>query len=633
MWILWTALALAAPETPERVGTPEHVETWRSAIDWTHATTEVSQWLSGYLQVDTVNPSGNEADGARYLASIAESEGLEHRIYDHGNNRASFAAWVRGSGEGGKPLCLVSHIDVVPAELDRWSFDPLSGQISDGMIYGRGALDMKGMGIAELATAVWLHRLGVPLERDVVVLAVADEEVDGMGMVTMLADHWDDIGCDTLLNEGGLGVRDAIFDGQVVHGISVAEKGNLWLRLIAEGKAGHGSRIEEGEAPGRLLEAMELLDRKYDHRYSIGPELRELLRRAGEHEGGFAGMVLKSKVLSNLLVKPKLMDASGTRAIMTNTLHLTGMGGAKNVNVLPSEVWAQYDCRLKPGVSPEEHLARLQEITDGLEGIRWEVLASKAANSSSWETPFFETIAHYATEDRPDGVAGPILSPGFTDSIFARPYGIDAYGYEPFVLSEEQILSMHGHDEAIPVSELGEGTRRMLSMVLDFAGTEEPARGIGLAVARQLATIEPGTTPDGFHEEVMIREMVRASAPAAQRPHVDAMNTARLRDWLETSTSIGEPELRLVLLANDTQLQQRMLDQLADNLDTDWAKRAYARLLDRMSVDAGTAQPFGTVGWCRDGTWTPRVDHPGHVNASRAEMMLPALPPCGESDE
>lgn len=450
------------------VETPAQVVTWRDGIDWSAAGDEVAGWLSGYLQVDTVNPVGNEMDGAQFLHRLADDEAIEHQIFDHGGNRASFLARIPGSGSE-KPVCLLSHIDVVPSELENWTHDPLSGAIEDGKVWGRGALDMKGMTMVQWGAMVWLSRLQVPLTRDVILLAVADEEIGGMGMRTLIADHWDGIDCGVILNEGGIGIQDALFPGQDLHPISVAEKGNLWVRLVASGPAGHGSRIEPDEAPGRLLEAMERVAREYRSDLTIGPELVELLRRVGAHKGGIYGAVLRSKPLRNLLVKPKLKAIAGTRAVITDTLHLTGMGGASSVNVVPSEVWAQYDSRLRPDSSPEAQLAKLQKITAKLPGIRWEVIESKSGNGDSWDDPFFEAIAHYAVEERPQGVAGPVLSPGFTDSIFARDVGVRSFGYVPFVVTQTDAQRMHGHDEHVSVENLRDGTRVLFSLLADFA--------------------------------------------------------------------------------------------------------------------------------------------------------------------
>ena len=214
-----------------------------AAVDWSAAGKEAVSWLSAYLQVDTTNPPGNETRGAEFLKAILDKEGIASEIIEFAPGRGSLVAHLPGAGPE-KPLCLMSHIDVVTAEVARWTpgRGPLSGVIADGFVWGRGALDMKGQGILELAAMVQLKRQKIALKREIVLLAVADEEVDNSGTRFLIEKHWDRIGCSHLLNEGGIGIRDVVYPGQTVFGVSVAEKGLLWLKMTARGKAGHTGR-------------------------------------------------------------------------------------------------------------------------------------------------------------------------------------------------------------------------------------------------------------------------------------------------------------------------------------------------------------------------------------------------------
>jgi acetylornithine deacetylase/succinyl-diaminopimelate desuccinylase-like protein len=465
---------LVAAFASEPTATPPHVLAAREAVDWAAVTDEAAGWLSDYIQIDTVAPPGNERDGAVFLADILRDEGFTTELVDHGDNRASLIARY-ATGSTKRPLCLLSHIDVVPSEPDRWSRPPLSGAIEDGHVWGRGAIDMKGMGIMEVAAAVQIARAGLPLDRDLVVLAVADEEVAGLGAKTLAADHWDRIDCVVILNEGGLGQRDALFEGQVVHAISVAERGALWVRLVAEGEPGHGSVFADQEAPTQLLAAMERVARKYQPKTVLSPPIVEMLERIGAHKGGLVGGILRSGLGRQLIVKGQL--AKSNPSLVQTTVHLTGMSGASSTNVVPSEVWASYDCRLLPGVEPEELLAELEELTADIDGVRWEVLSAFASNSSPWDDPAFERLAHYAVEGEPDGVATPLLSPGFTDSLFLRPVGAKAYGYIPVIVTAEERATMHGDDERISLQNLERGAKVIHSWVLDVAGTGDPGLG------------------------------------------------------------------------------------------------------------------------------------------------------------
>lgn len=463
---MWWCLAAWAAEPLE---TPARVAAARDAVDWAVAGEQAAAHLSEYIRVDTTNPPGHERRGVDWIAGILASEGIPSEIVDHGDDRASLIARLPGNGSG-SPLCLLSHVDVVTAEPASWTRPPLSGDVADGYVWGRGALDMKGMGIVELETVLWLKRNAVPLARDVVLLAVADEEVDGIGMKALVA-QWDRIGCSHLINEGGLGLEGALFDGQVLHAVSVAEKGIAWLKVTATGMPGHGSVPDPRvEAPARLLAAMEAVDRGYRARPHVDPAMRELLRNAGRERGGIVRTILGSRVLTGLFVRPRLMGDPTTRAAITDTVHLTGMAGANMPNVVPGAVWALYDCRLLPGTTPAAMVERIERLVRDVPGITVELLDGFESNRSPVDDPLYARIAHYAVEDRPGHVAGPLLSVGFTDSLYARPLGVHAYGYVPFVVDAIQADTMHGNDERVSVENLREGTRRLYSIVVDFAG-------------------------------------------------------------------------------------------------------------------------------------------------------------------
>jgi acetylornithine deacetylase/succinyl-diaminopimelate desuccinylase-like protein len=467
--ILASTLSYAKPMAPAPL--PAHVAKARQQVNWEEAGAEAVETLQQYLAVDTVNPPGNEARGVEFIGQVLDQESIEWESVELSEGRSSLIARLQGSREE-PPLCLMHHIDVVDSEPERWENPPLSGALIDNEIWGRGALDMKGMGVLELMTFVWLKRLNLQLKRDVILLAVADEEVDNLGAKQLFSDeHWKTIGCSHLINEGGLGIKDAFFEGQTLQAISVAEKGVMWIRMYAEGGAGHGSVQQDDEAPGRLVEAMALIASKRA-KPTIDPIVYSLLAEAGKHKGGVTGFIMGTKPLASLLVKPKLMDKAPTRALLTNTVHLTGTGGASAPNVVPSEVWAQYDCRLLPGVDPQEQLSKLQEWTADIEGIRFEILHENPASQSPIDDLLYRSLARYAVQGRPESVAVPALSVGFTDSLFARERGVHAYGYLPFTLTRDEAETMHGHNERVSVENVHQGLQILFSAVVDFAGYE-----------------------------------------------------------------------------------------------------------------------------------------------------------------
>ncbi|MFO0598186.1 MAG: M20/M25/M40 family metallo-hydrolase [Myxococcaceae bacterium] len=441
------------------------------AIDWNASGDEAVQLLSRYLQVDTTNPPGNETRGTEFIAAELRAAGLESTTWEFAPGRGSLMARLKATGTPEeKPLCLLSHVDVVSAEADQWPKDaqPLSGAIKDGFVWGRGALDMKGMGAIELMTMVLLARHHVPLKRDVILIAVADEEVANGGMHDVVDHHWPELDCGVLINEGGIGLPGILFEGQTVFPISVAEKGVLWLELVAKGEAGHGSTPVPGRAPGKLIDAAAKIQAREPKR-TIHPALYELLARAGAQHGGFSGFVLNHPSLVDGLVTGKLMAVPPTRAAITNTCQVTGFQGRGSApNVIPSQVSAIVDCRVLPSSSGDEVLAELRALLGP--DIEVKVLQREPATESPWDDPFFEALERHLTHGRPDVVVGPALSPGFTDSNLARPKGVKAYGLVPFEINSELLGTMHGKEERVPVKEVKRGLEVLFRSVVDAAG-------------------------------------------------------------------------------------------------------------------------------------------------------------------
>jgi acetylornithine deacetylase/succinyl-diaminopimelate desuccinylase-like protein len=471
-------LAACVAHAPATHAAPQGLEPLFAAVDWSKAGDETVQLLSDYLKVDTFNPPGNETRGAQFIAKKLEAEGIASTLVEFAPGRSNLTARLEGRVHD-KPLCLLSHTDVVTAEAEKWSHAPLSGDIApmpDGgtepYLWGRGALDMKGLGALEVMTMVLLKRNQVPLERDVVLMAVGDEEVNDDGMQYAIEHDWP--GCAQMVNEGGIGIKDLLFKGQTVFAVSVAEKGVLWVRLHARGEAGHGSTPMPGRAPMELLQgATALMQRESEPR--IHPSLYELLRTIGAQEGGFNGFVLQRPALVDLFVTGKLMAKPTTRAGITDTCQVTGWGGVGSApNVIPSEAWAVLDCRVLPGTEPKTLLKELQDRIAGVPGVSLEVIEEKSANESPMDDPFFSALMRNVVRGVPDAVAGPVLSPGYTDSMAARRKGTNAYGMVPFAVTQEEVGTMHGRDERVSVANVKRGVEVLYRAVVETAA-EHPA--------------------------------------------------------------------------------------------------------------------------------------------------------------
>ena len=303
---------------------------------------------------------------------------------------------------------------------------------------------------------VLLARQEVVLDRDIILLAVADEEVHNTGIQLIAEEYWDEIGCSHVLNEGGMGLDGLFFDDQEAYAISVGENGVLWLKMVATGQPGHGSTPRPDEAPARLLAGISAIEERRVTG-TIHPAMLEMLQISGRHAGGALGVLLSHPRLFQPLIQSQMMGDPVTRAAITDTVHVTGLGGANEPNVVPGEAYALLDCRLLPGTDPNDLIDELVALVDDPQ-IHFEVLSSEPAAVSEWRgDPVYDALARQATRDRPQAIAGPVISVGFTDSIYLRPLGVRAYGLLPVITNEDGLRSMHGNNERVSTAELQRG--------------------------------------------------------------------------------------------------------------------------------------------------------------------------------
>lgn len=451
-------LVTIAP-TPARAQTP---------IDLAALQDEAVQWLQAYIRVNTINPPGNEIEGARYLASIFDAEGVAYEIIESEPGRGNIVARLEGGDE--PALILLHHIDVVPADTRYWSADPLSGELRDGYIYGRGALDTKTGGILQLAAFLALHRSGVPLRRDVIYLATADEEAGGFFGAGWLVENrpelFENVGF--LLNEGGGG---AVVEGRVRFGIEVTQKVPYWLRLTASGEPGHGSRPRASSSVTELIEALERL-RQHAFEPRIIPVVDAMFRGIAasapapwnERFADLGTSIRQPGVLNEL----QAFDA-GLHALTRNTCSITRLEASDKINVVPPEATAEIDCRLLPDQDPAAFLAELGEVL-GAE-IEVETLMGFSPAISPTENPLYETIAAVTRERFPEASIVPSVLGGFTDSHFFRDLGIASYGYEPTITPAEDQGRVHGNDERVTEENVRRGVAVMIEILNRFAAT------------------------------------------------------------------------------------------------------------------------------------------------------------------
>jgi acetylornithine deacetylase/succinyl-diaminopimelate desuccinylase-like protein len=430
--------------------------------DWDAIGEEAVGMLQEYLRIDTTNPPGNELAAARYLGAVLEAEGVEYEILESAPGRASLVARLAGSGERGGGLALLNHTDVVVPDDRFWSVPPFSGALVDGRIYGRGAVDMKGYGIVQLMTFLALHRQGVTLGRDVLFIATADEEAGGGWGAGYLVENRPDLleGLEFVLTEGGV-TREV--EGRRVHMVETTQKMPLWLRVSAEGVAGHGSQVIRESAVNRLIRALDRL-RTYQPQIKLVPPVAEALRATARLTDNPREAAALRAVERNI-ADPDFLERIERQyaGLLRNTMSITVLSGSSKTNVIPAEAYAELDCRLLPGESPELFIETLRDVIDD-PTVEIETLLSFDGSESPRDTALWRSIEEVARRDRADAVVLPMVQPGFTDSHYFRERGVVAYGWSPIVLRPGD-GPPHGVDESISVEAVRAAPKMLYDLV------------------------------------------------------------------------------------------------------------------------------------------------------------------------
>jgi acetylornithine deacetylase/succinyl-diaminopimelate desuccinylase-like protein len=439
---------------------------------------ETAELLAELIRIDTSNPPGGETPAAEALARKLAADGIPAEVIESAPGRGNLYARLPGAG-GARPVVLLAHLDVVPADPQGWRVPPFAGVRQDGHVWGRGALDAKGVAVTETMAFLALKRSGRPLARDVILLATADEETGGRAGAGWIVEHRPDLLGDAefLLNEGDhIHLRPGPPGRtRLVVQVAVGEKTPCWVRLVARGDTGHGSTPPPETAVTRLLAALERLAR-----------YRTPIRVVPAVEAYFAALApLEPEPLRSRLARlgPALDDPAfaaeftGNRrqnALVRNTITPTVLAAGVKTNVIPAEATAELDCRLLPGERPEAFLALLREVIAD-DTIRLEPLLSFPGTASDPGSPLMAAVRRMA-DDLLEGA--PVVTsviPGFTDSHYFRSRGIASYGFVPFVLSEKDERTVHGLDERVSVENLRDGVERLVALLRALpAGSAAP---------------------------------------------------------------------------------------------------------------------------------------------------------------
>ncbi len=447
-----------------------------SLINWDELTEEAVINLQNLIRIDTTNPPGNELPAVLYIRDVLLQAGLPEnaiQILESEPGRANLVARIPGDGSA-KPLLLTGHVDVVPVERQHWTHDPFSGDIADGCVWGRGALDMKGLLVMYLQAFLLAKRQALPFKRDLILAAIADEEAGfDHGSKFLVDQHRELIQAEYALNEsGGMTLHLA---GEKIYALQVAEKGACWLRMMANGKPGHGSIPHSDNAIYHLSTALQKIKKVGRLPIHLTPTVRKMFE-------GLAQQVKSSKsLIFRLLSNPQLSGLAldiapeETRGVflsmLSNSISPTVLKAGAKSNVIPSEAEAQIDCRLLPGFTPEDAIRELCAITGDL--VRYETLYTSDGAEFPTDTPLYQMMEKATRKMDPEGVVVPYMIPGATDANEYKRAGIIVYGFTPGILPEgfPMIELAHGHDERIPISTYRSGLPALWQVVSEICQT------------------------------------------------------------------------------------------------------------------------------------------------------------------
>ena len=425
---------------------------------------EASELLQQLIRLDTVNPPGNETAAAELLRDFLAESGVESELYAKVPERANLVARLPGTGDG-PSLMLLSHTDTVVADAAEWQLDPWSGELRDGEIWGRGALDMKGQVAASAVALATLAREGFRPAGDLVFAAVADEEVgEGFGLPWLCAEHPDAVRTDYALNEGA-GDRIELL-GRPFYLCSSAEKMSSPFRLRVHGRAGHAS--VPGIADNALVKAAPLIEKlaAYRPELQLGPETTVLVE-------AIAGRPLEAAEALELARELDPAAAELLEPLLSLTLSPTMISASERRNVIPHLCEVVVDCRLLPGQTQAEVEPMLREVLgEGDYDFDW--IEGRGGTRSALETPLWDAVGSFVAEIEPEAALLPVSVAGFTDSHWLREaFGTVAYGFFPMRTMDPQLAArlIHSADERIAVDDLELGVRCLRHAAVQVTGS------------------------------------------------------------------------------------------------------------------------------------------------------------------
>lgn len=460
--LLLFSLAICAAPAAAQTRAPE--------FDYPKLQDEAVGLLQQYLRINTSNPPGNELQTARFLHDLLAREGIESQILDTLElpaGRANFYARLKGDGSK-KAIALVHHMDVVPVSREYWTVDPFAGTIKDGFLYGRGALDMKGHGIIQVMAFIALKRAGVPLHRDLVLIANSDEESDGLGSRTFIAKHRDLLeGVEYLLTEGA---DTRVENGKVKWwGIDVGEKRPFWQKLTVHGTTAHGSVPTPDNPVPRLARAIERLA-AWQTTVRISPAVARFFKAQAPFETGLHRTWLADATAA--LKDPKgrawLLSDPGRNALLRNTVTPTVLTGSNKTNTIPPVATAEIDIRLLPDQDTTVFQQAMRRVIADT-GVHLETIGDVPPRfDAPLDTELFQAIERVVGRMLPGIPVATPVSAGASDRPYYAGAGLICYGLDPYLVEfKDNETGVHGNDERIALDNVGFGVKFYLNSLLE----------------------------------------------------------------------------------------------------------------------------------------------------------------------
>src|SRR5215472_8048146 len=442
----------------------------QSAPDFRASQREAVKFLSELVKIDTSNPPGSETSAAEYIKGVLAAEGIPAQIYESAPGRGNLVARIKGNGKK-KPLLLMAHLDVVGVERDKWTVDPFAGIIKDGYVFGRGAIDDKSMDAANLEVFLLLHRLKVPLDRDVILLAEAGEEgTTQFGIDFMVEKHWDEIACEFALNEGGDIPEE---NGKVQYvAVSTTQKVPRGFSLVAHGSSGHGSAPRIDNSIAHLAAAVEKTAG-----WEAPMRLNETTRRFFEQMAKIAPPE-KAKLyadVDNPAAQQKLHETEPAYYSMLRTsLVPTIIKGGFRSNVIAADAEARFDVRALPDENMDALKAELMRLVNDPE---IKIVDAENANQrpaappSGLDTEGFRALERAQQKVFPGVPTIPIMQVGATDSAELRVKGVQAYDIGT-VMSADDLKRVHGNDERLEIAGFGKFVKFLYIATTDLVAAK-----------------------------------------------------------------------------------------------------------------------------------------------------------------